>query len=47
VQYRKSQPIKCEGIYIRVCSNVFPMRFMNDPLTNSSHLMHAHWKSSN
>jgi len=23
------------------------MRFMINPLTNSSHLMHAHWKSCN
>jgi len=38
----KSQSIKCEGICIKVCSDVFPIRFMNN-----SHLMHAHWKSCN
>jgi len=32
IQYRKSQPIKCEGICIRLCSDVFPMRFMNNTL---------------
>jgi len=45
MQHKKSQPINCEGICIRVCSDVFPMRFMRNPLTNSSHLMHADWKS--
>jgi len=47
MQYSKSQPIKYEGICIRLCSDVFAMRFMNNPLINSSHLMHAHWKSCN
>jgi len=47
MQYRKSKPIKYKGICIRVCSHVIPMRFMNNLLTNSSNLMHAHWKPCN
>jgi len=47
MQYRKLQSIKYKGICIRSFNDVFPMCFMNNPLTNSSHLMHAHWKSCN
>jgi len=47
MQYRKSQSIKCDVICIRVFIDVFSMRFMNNPLTKNSHLMHAHWKSCN
>ena len=47
MQYMKSQSIKCKGIYIRVCNDMFPVHFMNNPLTNSTHLMHVDWKSSN
>jgi len=44
IQYRESQPIKCNGICIKAFNNVFPMRSMFYPLKNSSQHMHGHWK---